>query len=65
MANTGLGMVSFAGAVMGTVSPLVAGALYERVGFDSTAYYIAALFALSALFFLLLPLSEKAGRQQA
>ena len=65
VANTGLGMVSFAGAMMGTVSPLVAGALYERMGFDSTAYYIAALFALSALFFLLLPLSKKAGLQQA
>lgn len=60
--NTGLGMVSFLGALPSIASPLLAGAIYDAWGFDSAAYYFAALFAAAAVAFLLLPASRGHGR---
>ena len=60
---TGLGVVSFASVLMATASPLVAGALYETAGFAATAYYNASLFAIAAIVFLLLPVSQGPGHQ--
>ncbi len=57
VASTGLGVVAFAGFLMAMVSPLIAGVLYETLGFEATVYYIAALFAVSAVVFVALPLS--------
>ena len=56
--NTGLGMVSFLGALPSIASPLLAGAIYDAWGFDSAAYYFAALFAAAAAVFLLIPESR-------
>ena len=60
VASTGLGAVSFAAFLMSAVSPLIAGAIYEAAGFNAVVYYIAALFALAALVFALLPLPRRA-----
>ncbi len=56
VASTGLGFTTFAGFIMAMFSPLIAGGLYEALGFDAAIYYIAALFAGAALVILLLPL---------
>lgn len=61
VASTGLGVVAFASFLMGAVSPLIAGALYETMGFAAAVYYIAALFAAAAVVFLVLPLSRGAA----
>jgi sugar phosphate permease len=58
VASTGLGVVACISFLMGAASPLIAGALYETVSFGATAYYIAALFAVAAVVFLILPLSR-------
>ena len=48
-------------AMMAATSPIIAGAIYETVGFDAGLYYIAGLFALAAVVFALLPLSGRIG----
>ena len=63
VASTGLGLVSFAAFLMGAVSPLIAGAIYEAAGFNEAVYYIAALFALAALVFVALPLARRTETQ--
>ena len=63
VASTGLGAVSFAAFLMSAVSPLIAGAIYEAAGFNAVVYYIAALFALAALVFAVLPLPRRAEAQ--
>ncbi len=57
VASTGLGVVTFAGFLMAMFSPLIAGALYETLGFDATVYYIGALFAGAALVLAMIPIS--------
>ena len=57
VASTGLGVVTFAGFLMAMFSPLIAGALYETLGFDATVYYIGALFAGAAIVLAILPIS--------
>ena len=54
VASTGLGVVTCAGFLMAMLSPLIAGALYETLGFDATVYYIGALFAGAALVLVIL-----------
>lgn len=49
--STALGLVSFVGGLMAAASPLIAGALYQTVGFRTVATYAAVLFAGSALAF--------------
>ena len=46
---------------MSAASALVAGAIYETMGFTETMYYIAALFGLAAVVFAMLPLSQRTG----
>ena len=65
VASTGLGVVAFAGFLMAAVSSVIAGALYETQGFAATMYYVAALFAVSAVVFLLLPTSRREDTQAA
>ena len=60
-ATIGLGVVSFVSFLMAAVSPLIAGGLYEVWGFEAGLYYVAALFALAAVIFTLLPLNKKIG----
>jgi len=59
-ATIGLGVVSFASFLMAAISPLIAGALYEILGFQAGLYYVAGLFALAAVVLALLPLTKPA-----
>ena len=59
IATTALGIVSFFSFLMAAVSPLIAAYLYETRGLDAALYYVAALFAASAIIFVLVPLSAK------
>ena len=59
VASTGLGVVACIAFLMGAVSALIAGAIYETMGFSETMIYIAALFGLAAVVFGLLPLSRR------
>ena len=52
VATTTLGVLSFTKFVMGAISPLIAGLLYQTIGMDAALYYAAFLFALAALIFL-------------
>ena len=58
VASTGLGVVACIAFLMSAGSVLVAGAIYETMGFAETMYFIAALFGLAAVVFGLLPLSR-------
>ncbi len=60
VASTGLGVVACIAFLMGAVSALVAGAIYQTMGFSETMIYIAVLFGLAALVFAVLPLSRRA-----
>ena len=60
VASTGIGVVSCIAFFMSAGSSLLAGALYDSYGFEVVAYYIAALFALAAAVFALLPLRRRA-----
>ena len=59
VASTGLGVVACIAFLMGAVSVLIAGAIYETMGFAETMYYVAALFGLAAVVFAVLPLSRR------
>jgi sugar phosphate permease len=52
VASTGLGFVSFVGSLMAVASPLIAGGLYEGIGFEAVVYYVAGLFGLAAVVFV-------------
>ena len=58
VASTGLGAVACIAFLMSAASALVAGAIYETMGFTETMYYIAALFGLAAVSFAALPLAR-------
>ena len=58
VASTGLGIVTFAAFLMAMFSPLIAGGLYEAIGFQAVVYYIAALFAGAAVVVSVLPLRK-------
>ena len=59
VASTGLGVVAFASFLMAATASIIAGALYETLGFAATVYFIAALFAAAAVVFLVLPIAKK------
>ena len=61
VASTGLGVVACIAFLMSAASALVAGAIYQTMGFTETMYYIAALFAIAAVVFALLPLTRRAS----
>ena len=65
VASTGLGVVAFAAFLMAAVSSVIAGALYETLGFAAVMYYVAALFVASAAVFLALPISRRDDAQGA
>lgn len=65
VASTGLGVVAFAAFLMAATSSVIAGALYEWGGFPAAVYFIAALFAVSAVVFLLLPVANRADEPEA
>jgi MFS family permease len=52
VATTMLGILSFTRFVMAAASPLIAGALYQYVGMKATLFFIAGLFAASAVIFM-------------
>ncbi|MBL7202043.1 MAG: MFS transporter [Anaerolineae bacterium] len=52
VATTTLGIMSFARFVVGAVSPLIAGVLYERTGMRAVLYYAAGIYALAAVLLL-------------
>ena len=58
-ATIGLGVVSFVSFLMAATSPLIAGAIYEISGFHAGMIYVAVLFALAAVVFVLLPLENQ------
>ena len=60
VANTGMGVVSCIAFFMSAGSSLLAGGLYEAYGFEVVVCYIAALFALAAAVFAVLPLRRRA-----
>ena len=57
VATSGLGVIAFVSFLVSAASAVIAGALYESLGFDAAVWYIAALFALAALVFAVLPLA--------
>ena len=59
VASTGLGVVAFASFLMAATASVIAGALYETLGFAAAVYFIAALFAAAAVVFLILPVVKK------
>ena len=61
VASTGLGVVACSAFLMSAASALVTGAIYQTMGFTETMYYIAALFAIAAVVFALLPLTRRAS----
>ena len=65
VASTGLGIVTCIAFLMSTFSPLIAGALYETLGFAAAVYYIGALFVAAALVFVSLPLSRSQAEPAA
>ncbi len=65
VASTGLGIVACVGFLMAVLSPIIAGALYEALGFAAAIYYIGSLFVAAALVFAALPLAQAAEKQSA
>ncbi len=61
VASTGLGVVAFTAFLMAAGAAIIAGALYEAGGFSVVVYFIAGLFAVSAVVFLLLPIANRPG----
>ncbi len=59
VASTGLGVVAFASFLMAATASIIAGALYETMGFAATVYFIAALFAAAAVVFMVLPIGKR------
>ena len=58
VATTGLGVVTCVAFLMSSASALAAGAIYDTMGYSATMFYIAALFALAAIIFAILPLGR-------
>lgn len=56
VATSGLGVIAFFSFLVSAASAVIAGALYESIGFDAAVWYIAALFVLAALVFAMFPL---------
>ena len=58
VATSGLGVIAFVSFLMAAASAVIAGALYESVGFDAAVWYIAALFGLAAAVFAVAPVGR-------
>jgi hypothetical protein len=58
--KTILGVLSLTRYLMGAVSPLIAGALYQYSGMRATLLFVAVLFACSAIIFSTVDINKKA-----
>ena len=58
VASTALGLSNSASCILGSLSPLIAGILYEFSGMDAAVYYLAGLFTTAALIFAVMPLDR-------
>ena len=56
VASTALGLSNSASCVLSSISPLIAGILYEFSGMDAAVYYLSGLFAAAAIIFATMPL---------
>ncbi|MDH3604268.1 MAG: MFS transporter, partial [Candidatus Tectomicrobia bacterium] len=56
--TTAIGFISFSRLALSAPSPVIAGWLYDPEAPQIVFYYIAALFALSAVVLVLLPLRQ-------
>ena len=65
VASTGLGVITCLAFLMSAASAVIAGAIYQAQGFSVTMYYIAALFALAAIIFAILPLSRTIAESES
>jgi MFS family permease len=57
VASTALGILRFASFILSAVSPIIAASLYETHGVNVPLYYVAALFAASAIILVVLRLA--------
>jgi MFS family permease len=60
VATTMLGVLSFLRFALASISPLIAGYLYQTWGMSATLFFVAALFTISALIFASADLSPQA-----
>jgi len=60
VATTMLGILSLTRYLMGAVSPLIAGALYQYSGMRATLLFVAVLFACSAIIFSRVDMNKRA-----
>jgi MFS family permease len=60
VASTMLGVLSIIRFVMGTASPVIAGAIYQYAGMQATLLFVAAMFFFSALIFTTVDLNKTA-----
>ena len=56
VASTALGLSNSASCVLSSLSPLIAGILYEFIGMDAAVYYLSGLFIAAAIVFSVIPL---------
>ena len=62
---TALGIATFASFIMSATSPVIAGFLYQNLGMNWALFYVSALFGISGLMMVLIPLRPRvmvAGR---
>ena len=52
-----LGVTATIGLIMSTMSPIIAGVIYQNFGFDMVMIYLGILFAIAAAITLILPLN--------
>ena len=58
VSSTVLEITATVALAMSTVSPLLAGVIYQSSGIDSVMIYVASLFATASILFLILPLNN-------
>lgn len=56
---TALGIATFASFIMSATSPVIAGFLYQNLGMNWALFYVSALFAMSGLMMVLIPLRPR------
>ena len=57
VAASTLGVFSFSRFLLAAASPLIAGILFDRLGIESTFFYIAAIYLIGTVVLLLVPLA--------
>ncbi|MEJ2168572.1 MAG: MFS transporter [Desulfobacterales bacterium] len=63
VATTMLGILSSLRFIMAAISPLIAGYLYQIYGMQTTLFFVAVLFVISAIIFAGADLSKTAGHE--